>query len=163
MKITHVIGVDPGIVHTGAVRMVFKPVPRKIVVEEFVQTGCKPGLVKQWADGFDTNPDAVFVEDYRPRGNVYGTDKAMQQAIAGFRGEWRTAKLLDNTGVKKVVTKDLMDLLGVWKFTARTHHQDLRSAARIALFGMLKDEQHNALLSTVVRDHLLGETWTVIY
>ena len=42
-----------------------------------------------------------------------------------------------------------------------THHQDLRSAARIALLGMLRDEQMNRLLADVVRDHLAGETWTI--
>lgn len=54
-----------------------------------------------------------------------------------------------------------MNLLGVWKFSTVTHHQDLRSAARIALFGMLKNEETNRLLADVVADHLKGSDWDV--
>jgi hypothetical protein len=64
-------------------------------------------------------------------------------------------------GVKKVVKSPLMELLGVWDFRLKTHHQDLRSAARIALLGMLKDDHLNKLLTDVVADHLRGENWNV--
>jgi hypothetical protein len=71
------------------------------------------------------------------------------------------ATVVLNTGVKKIVKRPLMELLGVWSFATGTHHQDLRSAARIALYGMLKHEPLNRLLSDVVRDHLRGEDWDV--
>ena len=56
-----------------------------------------------------------------------------------------TAKLVDNTGAKKIVTRELMELLDVWKFPT-TNHQDLQAAARIALFGALKDTGLNRAL-----------------
>jgi hypothetical protein len=77
----------------------------------------------------------------------------MRKEVAGH--------LLMNTGVKKVVRRQLMDLLGVWSFSTVTHHQDLRSAARIAIYGMLKHAVMNELLADVVADHLKGRTWQV--
>jgi hypothetical protein len=60
-----------------------------------------------------------------------------------------------------VVRRQLMELVGVWSFTTSTHHQDLRSAARIALLGMLKHAVTNELLADIVADHLKGTTWQV--
>jgi hypothetical protein len=54
-----------------------------------------------------------------------------------------------------------MELLGVWKFHTVTNHQDLRSAARIALYGMVKSETLNKVLYSVVDDHLVGRAWRV--
>jgi len=77
----------------------------------------------------------------------------MRKEVAGV--------LLLNTGVKKVVRRQLMELVGVWSFPTVTHHQDLRSAARIGLLGMLKHAVMNQLLADVVADHLKGMTWQV--
>jgi UDP-glucose 6-dehydrogenase len=84
----------------------------------------------------------------------------MAKAVSDMRAASK-GKVLDNTGVKTLIRRRLMELLGVWRFATPTNHDDLRSAARIALLGMLKDEQHNKLLADVVRDHLAGETWEV--
>jgi hypothetical protein len=84
----------------------------------------------------------------------------MLAAVADMRRETR-GTVLNNTGVKKVVRQPLMELLGVWKFSTTTHHQDLRSAARIALLGMLKHQELNRLLTEVVKDNLEGRGWRV--
>ena len=70
-------------------------------------------------------------------------------------------KVLLNEGVKKVIRPELMKLLHVWLFSTKTHHQDLRAAARIGLFGMVKDEHLNRVLADIVRDHLDGCDWKV--
>ena len=81
-------------------------------------------------------------------------------AVQEYRG-LKGSTVLPNMGVKKVVRRPLMELLGAWKFSTVTHHQDLRSAARIALLGMLKDPHMNRLLFDVVLDHIEGRTWRV--
>jgi hypothetical protein len=43
-----------------------------------------------------------------------------------------------------------------------TNHQDLRSAARIALLGMAKNEETNGVLASVVSAHLNNNPWTVV-
>lgn len=155
----YVAGVDPGLVHTGVVRLEFEPEFREITVCHTVINGPSPSQVRHAAFANFDLADHGFIEGYRPRSNL-GTDKRMVEAVQAIR-QATGFKVLLNTGVKKVVKQPLMDLLGVWKFSTPTHHDDLRSAARIALLGMLKDDGLNALVTDVVRSHLAGRTWRV--
>jgi hypothetical protein len=64
-------------------------------------------------------------------------------------------------GVKKIVKPAVLITLGAWLFSTPTHHDDLRSAARIAVLGMMKDPEMNLLLADIIRDHLGGQPWTI--
>lgn len=156
MPVTFVVGIDPGLVHTGVVVMQFDRDNKTVVVQPHVIAG--PDA--QATAAAINNPKAhVFIEGYRPRSN-FGTDQNMVTAVADIKRATH-GNVLNNTGVKRVVKQELMELLGVWRFSAVTHHQDLRSAARIALLGMLKDDHLNQLLFELVTDHLDGRTWDV--
>jgi hypothetical protein len=161
MSVTHVVGVDPGLVHTGVVQLCFRPERQHITISSHAVVGCKADEVQRIVTHAGLKPDAIFIEGYRPRSNL-NSDKRMVEGVAEIRKATKGTVLL-NTGVKKVVKKSLMELLGVWSFSTVTNHQDLRSAARIALLGMLKDEQMNRLLSDIVRDHLEGRDWHVAH
>lgn len=158
MNVTHVVGVDPGLVHTGVVAFRFSPGLRRVQVDTFLVSGPDAASVRTIATA--RLPASVFIEGYRPRSHL-SSDKRMQQAVTEMHRALPQSRVLDNTGVKKVVRKGLMELLQVWNFHTVSHHQDLRSAARIALYGMLKDEQLNGVLANVVLDHLQGRTWRV--
>lgn len=163
MNVSRFVGIDPGLVHTGCVVLTLLPDKRLIHVHSHVVVGPREQQVKDYLDPFfnDNLPmDLVTIEGYRRRSN-FGTDPEMTAAIQRFKQALPKAQVLDNMGVKKVVTQELMELLGVWKFQQKTHHQDLRSAARIGIFGALKDERLNAVLSEVVADHLAGNSWRV--
>jgi hypothetical protein len=137
------IGIDPGIVHTGFVVMQFTP-GLEVKVSPIVFEGDERDKVVKAANDY---PDAyIFIEGYRPRGNIYAQDTKMADLVAELDKRIRRAKVVDNTGVKGVVGQKLMELFGVWRFTLPTHHQDLRSAARIAIYGALKDEDLNEIL-----------------
>lgn len=84
----------------------------------------------------------------------------MTVAVSQIKTSTQGTVLL-NEGVKKVIRPELMRLLEVWLFTTTTHHQDLRAAARIGLFGMVKDTYLNQVLADLVRDHLAGDDWKV--
>jgi hypothetical protein len=156
MSAVHVVGIDPGLVHTGVVSMRFNRAYKRIDVAHVAIDGPDAQATKDWiGDKFAF----TFIEGYRPRSN-FSTDQRMVSAITDFKRE-TGGTILMNTGVKKVVKSPLMELLGVWKFSTVTHHQDLRSAARIALLGMLKDDHLNKLLTDVVADHLEGKDWHV--
>lgn len=160
MSITHIVGVDPGLVHTGVVRFVFDSHDRTLVVSSEAVVGIKPAEVTYWIEKHDvlTRPE-IFIEAYRPRSH-FNNDKRMVEGVAEIR-KYTKGKVLDNTGVKKVIRQPLMELLGCWKFSTVTNHQDLRSAARIALLGMVKDEGFNWLLADIVKDYLRGDAWAV--
>jgi hypothetical protein len=157
MRIHHVVGVDPGVVHTGVVSFIIDQANTKVVVAYKVIQGSDPQAVKDWI----LDPDAeVFIEGYRPRSH-FSTDAEMVAQVHDLK-HILGGTVLMNTGVKKVVKRPLMDLLGVWTFPVATHHQDLRSAARIALLGMLKSEAMNRVLTDMVMDHLRGKDWNVL-
>lgn len=157
MSVTHVVGVDPGLVHTGVVYMAFDAGQRIIEVDHEAVAGLNEARVQQF---YAATQPHIFIEAYRPRSNL-NSDKRMVEGVARIRAATK-GKVLNNTGVKTVVKKSLMELLGVWSFSTTTHHQDLRSAARIALLGMMKDETMNRLLADIVRDHIAGRDWRVV-
>ena len=160
MSVTHIVGVDPGLVHTGVVRLVFRPDEKAVDVAHQAIVGPDAAAVRAWAVPDPHDWPRIFIEKYQPRSHFAG-DVRMVEAQANLKTRLPSAQLLLNTGVKQVVRKSLMELLGIWRFTTVTNHQDLRSAGRIALYGMLKDEELNRLLADVVRDQLKGDDWDV--
>jgi len=163
--VTTVVGIDPGLVHTGIVALSFYPGLKQVEVRSAVIAGDQPGEHVQGALEFleDHVPDRdhVFVEDYRERGQSYSTSPKMRELMSELMRTLTDGKRIDNTGVKKVVKPKLLDLFQIRKFGTTTHHQDLEAAARILLYGMLKDEELNALVADVVLAHIQGETWQV--
>ena len=151
-----IIGIDPGLVHTG------------LVVFELDDDKQEYAMSYEVFDGLDTAgaaalcskyPEAaVFIEDYRARSH-YDTDARMTAGVSQFRQAIPGSKLLSNTGVKQVVTQELMDVLDVWSFKTTTNHQDLRSAARIGLYGALKDDATNWILYQIVVDYHNSRRW----
>lgn len=154
-----IVGIDPGLVHTGIVLMSFHPTQRLIEVSHEAIAGPDTVRAQQFLGGYRRTAP-VFIEGYRQRSN-YGTNDKMIEAVANFKKAFPLSKVINNTGVKKVVRQPLMELLGVWRFSTPTHHQDLRSAARIGVYGALKHEVLNGLIFDIVNDHLAGRTWDV--
>lgn len=159
MNAVHIVGVDPGQVHTGVVRLVFNTINKVVLVDHHAVAGPNATMVDVWVKRSPLPPAHIFIEDFVPRSH-FGNDARMIAIVSTMRQKTK-GTLLKNTGVKKVVRRPLMELLGVWTFSTPTHHQDLRSAARILLLGMLKDEELNMLLTTIVIDAHQGLPWSV--
>lgn len=145
-------GIDPGIVTTGIVTLSIDSDDRVFQVFEkaFTQEEL-PNL------RLATPTERVFIEAYEPRSN-FGHDTRMAELVKQI-ADSTGGKIISNKGVKKVIRKKLMEHLGLWNFQTRTHHQDLRSAAYIMLYGMVKDEIGNQLLTQIVWDHLFHDDW----
>lgn len=156
------IGIDPGIVHTGVVVLRIDTRVRQLTVEDFVIGGddSHAEQVKTLLKDLAYDTGHIFIESYRERGNRFSTDSKMRELLSDFRTALPKAKVIDNTGVKKVVGKPLLRALGLTDFPT-THHQDLESAARILVYGALKDERLNDLLTRIVTDHVEGNPWVV--
>lgn len=158
-----IIGVDPGVVHTGVVLIRILPHAKQVEIRHEAVAGTATKEVALWIIRNSIEPKApVFIEAFRPRSN-FGHDQQMVAAVSEMHKAVPGSTVLQNTGVKRVVTQQLMELLGVWKFSTPTHHQDLRSAARIALLGAMKDEEMNLILANVTRDGIDGQPWTVTH
>ena len=163
-------GVDPGLVNTGIVQISFNTDTQRWLVTHQVfkgeldtnrRTHIPSGKIAGYLNANVSSDGRVFVEAYRPRSH-YQNDAEMGRAINDLKAQVKTAKTIDNTGMKKVVKPALMKALNVWSFSTKTHHQDLRSAAMISLYGMLKDEVGNSVLFQVLRDELAGRPWTQV-
>ena len=158
-----VIGVDPGLVHTGIVMLDFNTDYRRLIVGHRAVVG--PDALQSRAAVEDLTGHKpystldIFIEWYRPRSG-YAVDEQMMLANTEFKRALQ-GELLRNNGVRQVVSPDLMKLAGVWSFSSRTHHQDLRSAARIALLGMMLEPALNQVLYTFTTDNIDGRKWDV--
>ena len=159
------IGIDPGLVHTGCVSITLYPEQGSIHLHSHVVAGLNVQDVQQWVEAVGAGPwgadRAVFIEAYRPRSH-FDSDAAMGAAVKEMKQALLGSKTLLNTGVKKIVTPELMKAMNIWSFSQRTNHQDLRSAARIAVYGGLKDPEINPVITKFVIDHLDGNTWKEI-
>lgn len=161
--VTHVAGVDPGLEDTGLVDLMFVPEAKEISVQHAVVKGldgpaCRAQLAS-WGCYAGPFKADIWIEGYRPRSNL-NTDQRMVSGVQTIRSCTK-GKVLNNTGILQVIPTSVMLALGVWKFNTPTHHQDLRSAARIAVLGMLKDPDQNRLIADVIRDHIDGHSWSV--
>lgn len=159
---TRVLGIDPGLNSTGIVLLqVHRDVPGIVSVHGVVD-GRDPNffnsLYDTLLDVVGSLPiDAIFIEGYQSRGKAHSNQPKMQQAVqyildAIFAVDRQnqnmpTPRIIPNQGVKQVVTSDMMKLWGLWNFSTPSYHQDLRSAARIALYGMIKDDEYNSILT----------------
>lgn len=153
-----IIGIDPGVVHTGCVRVTIDP------VEETITRACTviDGLDMQAAaDWVDSQPhDLVVVEQYKVRKN-FSADTDMLRAESEIKRLVPRIKVQDNYGIVKLVPIGLLQILGLWDYPMSTHHQDLRSAGRILVRGAVRMPVYNKLVADVVLAHLLGQDWKV--
>ena len=162
MTLVTVIGIDPGLVNTGVVVLRADTRHRHLNVEHFVIDGANHARqVVELLDELGYGDKHVFIEAFRERGNQYAQDKTMRELMAAFRSVLPKATVLDNMGVKKIVTTGTLGIFGMDNFPT-THHRDLESAARILLLGMLKDDKLNKVVYEIVSDYVHHQPWSVM-
>ena len=149
-----VVGIDPGIVNTGIIIYFICPQERLVIIKHTAIEGCKTDDILAFLalrlDLSSARPwTYMFVEAYRPRSH-FDTDARMGAAVNEIKKMGPEVYALDNSGVKNVVSRAMLELLNSWSFSTKSNHQDVRSAARIAILGMLKTETLNNLLAQIV-------------
>lgn len=165
MSGTCVVGIDPGLVDTGVVSMTFSTSSRQLAIESLVvpyAVFSNPDVVADWVLPRQQPRTEVYVEKFVPRPGM-NTSPAMLDLEHLIKDSIPMARMIRNMGVKQVITSQVMSALDVWRFAKSTNHQDLRSAARIGLFGMAKDDDLNALLAQVLAADVDGEPWDIVH
>lgn len=160
MTVAQVIGIDPGLVHTGVVKMTFTLPDKTVFIDHKVVLGPNAEEVKEWLDQDKDPLRHIFIEKYQPRSHFSG-DSRMVTAVSEMAKALPGSKIILNTGVQKVVRPRLMKLLGLWLWPTATNHQDLRAASYIALYGMLKNPELNDLLANLVGSDIIGDPWVI--
>lgn len=83
--------------------------------------------------------DVVVVEEYKPRDNDKSKDNSVLETIAYIQLCYPNLILQNNAGYKSDIPDDLLKILGLWKFE-KSHHQDIRAAARLGLFWAMRND-----------------------
>lgn len=111
-------------------------------------------LVDSWAVSYGTKgfaewyhtigktlgADVVVVEKYEARDNDKSKDNSVQETIDYIQRCFPEAILQRNAGYKSDIPDQLLKALCLWKFDKKSHHQDLRSAARLGLFWAQRND-----------------------
>lgn len=177
MKLLNIIGIDPGIRDTGLVSLyldtdykqfeiahrVFSNVTyrekKTTVISPDYLEGIKGTVIDEALRRVLTHEQRVFVENFQQRGRNVFQDQDMLALVRETRKAVR-GELIDNTSVKKIVTEDTLDAFKMRRFNVSTNHQDLKSAARILLMGMIKDDDLNVVVADFILDHIEGKPWS---
>ena len=153
-------GVDPGLVDTGIVTITLDNTERTVHV---MATALRYADVDTVADYLANSQDlgAVFVEKYEDRGTTFTTHSEMRAFETQLKRLVPSVVLLSNVGVKKVVKDDMLERLHCLNFPA-TNHRDLQAAARIGIYGALKDPAANSLIYQYLIDSVGGKPWQIL-
>ena len=96
---------------------------------------------KKWykAVGSSLKPDVVVVEQFEARDNDKSKDNSVLETIDFIKMCYPDLILQRNAGYKSDVPDELLKALGLWKF-GKSHHQDCRAAARLAIFYAMRND-----------------------
>lgn len=83
--------------------------------------------------------DKVICEKYEVRTGDYSADNSVLETIEAIKQKWPDVELFRNAGYKSDVPNNLLMALGLWNFD-KSHHQDTREAARLAIFWYVRSE-----------------------
>ena len=83
--------------------------------------------------------DKVIFEHFEARDNSKAKDNSVLETIAEIQRLIPYAEPFRNGGYKSDVPDELLKALGLWKF-GKSHHQDCRAAARLALFYAMRND-----------------------
>lgn len=105
---------------------------------------CLPYGVKGFRKWFETvgsslKTDVVVVEQFEARDNDKSKDNSVLETIDFIKTCYPDLILQRNAGYKSDVPDSLLKKLGLWKFE-KSHHQDVRAAARLALFYAMRND-----------------------
>lgn len=105
---------------------------------------CLPYGVKGFRKWFETvgsslKTDVVVVEQFEARDNDKSKDNSVIETIDFIKTCYPGLVLQRNTGYKYDVPDSLLKELGLWKF-GKSHHADVRAAARLALFYAMRND-----------------------
>ena len=83
--------------------------------------------------------DKVIFEHFEARDNSKSKDNSVLETIAEIQRLIPHAEPFRNGGYQTDVPNELLKALGLWKFE-KSHHQDCRAAARLALFYAMRSD-----------------------
>lgn len=84
--------------------------------------------------------DQVVIERYDVKHGDEGRDNSTKLVMEHAMSLYPEADCFRNVGYATDVPDALLKKLGMWLFTDKTHHHDIRSACRLALFWAMRND-----------------------
>lgn len=98
------------------------------------------GIRNWYKEEFDKiKCDRVIFEHFEARDNSKSKDNSVLETIAEIQKLIPESEPFRNGGYQTDVPNELLKALGLWKF-GKSHHQDVRAAARLALFYAMRND-----------------------
>lgn len=96
---------------------------------------------KEWFDNNYSNIkyDVAVYEHFEARDNSKSKDNTVLETIAEIQRLIPESEPVRNAGYSTDVPNELLKALGLWRF-GKSHHQDVRAAARLALFYAMRND-----------------------
>lgn len=98
--------------------------------------------------------DKVIFEHFEARDNSKSKDNSVLETIAEIQKLIPEAEPFRNGGYKSDIPDELLRALDLWKF-GKSHHNDVRAAARLALFYAMRSDVEDFITGI---GELLNET-----
>lgn len=97
---------------------------------------------REWwhSTGKNLKFDYAIVEKYEARDSDYSRDNTVKQTIDEIKRCIPNVIEQRNAGYAQDVPEPLLKKLDMWKFDDKTHHQDIRAAARLGLFWSMRND-----------------------
>lgn len=104
--------------------------------------------------GQDLEFDVVVAEKFEVRDGDKSKDNSVLETIAAIRLCYPEIILQRNAGYQSDIPDELLKALDLWKFE-KSHHQDVRAAARLGLFWAMRNDIEEVVqdIGKVVNDH----------
>lgn len=111
------------------------------LVNNWVVPSAKIHDIRKWFEevGRFLQADVVVIEKFEARDNDKSKDNSVLETIDLFQILFPKSVLQNNAGYKSDIPDDLLKILGLWKFD-KSHHQDVRAAARLGLFWAMRND-----------------------
>lgn len=156
-------GVDPGLVDTGIATITLDTAKQQVHVKYDVVSGADPHVIADAVRAISPPGAVGTIEQYRNRGTVFTEDKKMATLEYDLRVLLDDFKLMENMGVKKIITATMLRRLRLPQ-PPSTNHSDVLAAVRIGLFGAARRDHgfNHALFQALLAGKDSTTRWQVI-
>ena len=136
-----ILAIDPGSAKVASSTNGIVLLDNAKLVNHWVVPSAKVQYIRNWFEevGRFLDVDVVVIEKFEARDNDKSKDNSVLENVALFQVLFPESVLQRNAGYQSDIPNELLKRLGLWKFE-KSHHQDVRAAARLGLFYALRND-----------------------
>ena len=136
-----ILAIDPGSAKVASSTNGIVLLDNAKLIDHWVVPSARVHDIRNWFEevGRFLDVDVVVIEKFEARDNDKSKDNSVLENVALFQVLFPESVLQRNAGYQSDIPNELLKRLGLWKFE-KSHHQDVRAAARLGLFYALRND-----------------------